>query len=279
MIAAAPARVGRDGRLRLEFERRGSKTVLARSAWAVPLQILVPVALDDPAVVVSILNPTGGVVGGDRLRVEVEVGAGAHACLTTPSATRIYRTAGGLAEQEVVARVGEDGALEWVPDHAIPFAGSAFRQRIRVDLAAGARLFLVDSFAAGRVARGEAWRFARFESALEVRDGAGWLLLDRICLEDPGATVAGLGVAEEHRYVATVVIAGPGADAGLAGALTAAVDGIQGARTGVAILRRGGLLVRCLARSAPDLLRTLEAAWAVSRAALLGVPPPALRRS
>lgn len=277
--AEGPARVGRDGWLRLEFERRGGRTVLARSAWAVPLQILAPVALDDPAAVVSILNPTGGVVGGDRLRVEVSVGAGAHACITTPSATRIYRTAGPAAEQEVSVRVGMDATLEWVPDHAIPFAGSAFRQRIRVDLAAGARIFLVDSFAAGRIARGEAWRFARFQSTLEVHDAAGWLLLDRICLEEPGAGVAGLGVAEEHRYVATVVIAGPGADAGLAGELTASVGGIQGARAGVASLRRGGLLVRCLAQSAPGLLRTLEAVWAVSRAALLGVPPPALRKS
>ena len=54
-------RVGRDGTLRLRFERRGAATVLAGCRFTLPLQVLAPLALDDPAAVVSILNPTGGV--------------------------------------------------------------------------------------------------------------------------------------------------------------------------------------------------------------------------
>ena len=64
--AAAP-RVGRDGALSLRFERRGAATVLARSRFTLPLQVLSPLVLDHAAAVVSILNPTGGLVGGDRL--------------------------------------------------------------------------------------------------------------------------------------------------------------------------------------------------------------------
>jgi len=77
-------RVGRDGALRLDFERRGAATVVADCRFTLPLQVLAPVALDDPAAVVSILNPTGGLVGGDHLAIDVHVGAGAHAVLTTP---------------------------------------------------------------------------------------------------------------------------------------------------------------------------------------------------
>ena len=63
----APDRVGRDGALRLRFERRGAATVATGWRYTLPLQAPAPVALDDPAGGVSILNPTGGLVGGDRL--------------------------------------------------------------------------------------------------------------------------------------------------------------------------------------------------------------------
>src|SRR5207247_544030 len=85
----------RDGALSLALERRGGATVLSRCRYSLPLQVLAPLALDDRAAVVSVLNPTGGLVGGDRLAIDVVVGPAAHACLTTPSATQVYGAGGG----------------------------------------------------------------------------------------------------------------------------------------------------------------------------------------
>lgn len=271
-LLGPPERVGRDGAARLRFERRGAATVLTGCRWRVPLQVLAPVALEDRAAVVSLLNPTGGIVGGDRLTIEVAVGPGAHACLTTPSATKVYRTAGPLAEQRVDLHLGADAALEWVPDHTIPFAGAAFRQSIRATLAPGARLILVDAFAAGRLARGEAWRFARLELELGVRDGRGWLVLDRAVLAG-GGPWDGLGFAEGAGYVATVVIVGALDPAALDPATADA-----GVRVALAPLPRGGVLARVLAADAPGLLGTLAGLWARARAALLGAPPLELRK-
>src|SRR5207247_378519 len=138
--ATTASRVGRDGALALRFERRGDRSVLAGCRWRLPLQVLAPLALDDAAAIVSILNPTGGLVGGDRLVVDVAVGAGAHACLTTPSATKVYRTAVGPAEQAVRLTLAPGARLEWVPDHTIPFAGAALRQRVEAAVPEGAAL-------------------------------------------------------------------------------------------------------------------------------------------
>jgi urease accessory protein len=274
--AVAPARVGRDGSLRLAFERRGTRTVVTGCRWTLPLQVLAPLALEDAAAVVSILNPTGGLVGGDRLAVDVSVGAGAHACLTTPSATKVYRTAAGPAEHAVRLALGPGARLEWVPDHTIPFAGAALRQRVEADVAEGATLILADAFAAGRVARGEVWRFALLDSALSVRDARGWLLHDRLVLRD-GAPGPGLGLAEDRPYVATVAVI---ADAGLA-ALVDDVAALGGAdvEVGAGLLPRRGALVRCLAADAPALTRALDAIWASARRRVLGLPPLALRKS
>jgi urease accessory protein len=270
-------RVGRDGGLRLCFERRGTTTVLAGCRSVLPLQVLAPVALADPAAVVSMLNPTGGVLGGDRLTVDVEVARGAHACLTTPSATRVYRTAGEPAVQHVRLTVGAGAVMEWVPDHTIPSAGASLRQTFEADMAPGATLIAVDAFAAGRVARGEAWRFTRLDSALTVRDAVGLMLHDRfvLCGDECWSRV---GLAEGHAYFATVVLV---ADAGLddvAADLPAALGTIDGMTAAAARLPRRGVMVRCLATGAPALTDGLEAIWALARRRLLDLPPLALRK-
>ena len=268
-------RVGRDGTLRLAFERRGGRTVLAACHCTPPLQVLAPVALDDPAAVVFMLNPSGGVLGGDHLAVDVEVGPGARACLTTPSATRVYRSAGAPAVQTVRAAVAPGAVLEWVPDHTIPSLGSALRQRLTFDLGEAATLVAVDAWAAGRVARGEAWSFARLDSALLVRDAAGVLLHDRFVLEG-GRDWSALGFTDGHPYFASlVVVSDSGLDAFLDGLPAVLPSGVAGA---AARLPRRGALARCLAPTAPALTRALAAMWALARRALCGAPPLDLRK-
>jgi urease accessory protein len=278
-IAGRPAdgspRTGRDGTLRLAFERRGEATVLAACRSTLPLQVLAPVALEGPAAVVALLNPTGGVFGGDRLAVDVAIGAGAHACLTTPSATRIYRTCDAPAVQSVRLALARGAVAEWVPAHTIPSADAAVRQTMDVEVAAGATLFAVDAWAAGRVARGEAWRFRRLDAALTVRDDAGLLLHDRFVL-DGGTDWTALGFAEGRPYFATIAVV---ADAGLDALLAelAAATPIAGACLAAARLPRRAALVRCLAGSAPALTSALTAVWALARRRLLGLPPLDLR--
>jgi len=273
-----PARVGRDGMLALALGRRGAATVLSRWSSALPLQMLAPVALDGPATVVSVLNPTGGLVGGDRLAIDAVVGAAAHGCLTTPSATKVYRTTGAAAEQHVRLHLGAGAIVEWVPDHTIPFAGSAFRQTIDCELEDDATLILMDAFAAGRIARGEAWRFAWLESAVTVRDRRGPILHDRFVLTaEP--RVQGLGFVEGHQYFGSfVVVADSGLDA-FAAAAGRVLRGVDGAVGGVGALPRRGAVVRCLAVSAPALTVALEALWTVARRELLGLPALALRKA
>ena len=282
MIAGAPvdaARVGRDGALRLAFERRGAATALTGCRSTLPLQVLAPVALDDPAAVVSILNPTGGLLGGDRLSIDVDVAAGAHAVLTTPSATRVYRADGAPTVQTIRLRLGPGAVVEWVPDHTIPFAGSALRQSFDVELDETAALVLVDAFSAGRIALGEAWRFALLESAISIRDRCGWLLHDRFVLRGGALAFGGLGFAESHPYFAAIAVIGAFDAARFAAEIQQrAGDDTPGVCLGAAVLPRRGALVRCLARNAPALVDAVERCWNLARAALIARPPLALRK-
>ena len=272
-----PARVGRDGSLSLRFERRGAATVLAGCRFTLPLQVLTPLALDGPALVVSMLNPTGSVLGGDHLRIDARAEPGAHVLLTTPSATRVHRSDGPVAVQEVELAVAAGAVMEWVPDHTIPHAGAAYRQRLRAHLAADATLLVVDAFATGRVARGEQFRFRTLESTLSVTDDAGWLLHDRFVLTgDVGW--AGLGFCEGAPYLATAVVVTPSPVPPVARAVADALSSVPGIRGGVGVLPRRGLLARCLAETAPALGDAVRAVWDAVRATALGEAALDLRK-
>jgi len=261
--------------------------VLTERRYALPLQVLEPMELEASVAALMLLNPTGGVVGGDRLRTEVRLGAGSHACLTTPSATRIYRSAGPPALLTFRATLEAGARLEYVPDHLIPSPGARARQVTEVVLARGATALILDAWSVGRPARGEAWDFAELDLELAVSDADGPILRDRACLGGSRFWDR-LGGAEGHAYVATfaTVAAGTGEGPpaergeweGLAAELTARAASIGGARVGVSTLGRGGVLARVLASSAPALFEATDALWTGSRRWLYALPPLRLRK-
>jgi urease accessory protein len=227
-----------------------------------------------------LLNPTGGVVGGDVLETSVLLQAGSRVCLSTPAATRIYRSTGAPAVQRFSATLGEGAALEYVPDHLIPSPGARLRQRVEVTLAPTSTLIMVDAWAVGRAARGEAWLFHELDSAIVVTDRRGPLLVDRARLagERP---LDGIGGAEGSAYVGTFVAAQPALDAwgDRSQALSDAVARARlDMRFAVMPLGRGGLLARLLCPSAPVLEKAVAALWSFTRRDLLGLDPLCLRK-
>ncbi len=279
--APSPLRTGRDGFLGLAFERRAGRTVLTGRRFTLPLQALEPVDLDGTgAATLLLLNPTGGVLGGDHLETRAELGAGSHVCLSTSSATRVYRSTGPASVQRVIFRVGEGARLEYLPDHVIPSPGARLVQSIDIELGPGASAILCDAWAVGRAARREAWDFHLLDSGIAARDSEGLLFKDRVILHGARGW-GGLGAAEGMAYVATVAGLSPTHPSlnELASSLSTALDGSAlDARAGVAVLARGGIVVRLLAPSAHALQRAIERAWAVCRAGLWGLEPLALRK-
>lgn len=227
-----------------------------------------------------LLNPTGGLLGGDVLDTRVTLGRGCRVCLTTPAATRVYRSAGPRAVQRFAAEVGEGAVLEYLPDHLIPSPGARFEQRLEVTLAPGGIFIGADAWAVGRAARGEAWRFAGLDAALTVRDARGLLLRERSVVSGARGW-DGLGGAEGHAYLATFIAIAPSRDRWdeLARELSVALaERDTGSRLAVTALGRGGVLARLLCPSAPSLEESVHTLWARCRRLLLDLPPLALRK-
>lgn len=277
---SAAERVGRDGALRLGFERRSGRTILTERRFALPFQVLEPIALDGGSVYLMLLNPTGGLVGGDRLRAEIVLNAGSHVCLTTPSATKVYRALGAASVQETTIRIGENAVLEYFPDHVIPFPGSVFHQSLKIDMAPASCALVYDAFAVGRAARSERWLFREFVNRITVGLQGRPVFIDRAELSPARGQLAGLGGAEGFNYIATFGLFAEnfrGFEA-LAEALKKELEEFLSIKSGVSLLSRGGCVVRILAPSAPLLGDAFHCIWSQARRALLGAAPFELRK-
>jgi urease accessory protein len=242
--------------------RHGGRSWLERARACSPLKLLSPRNHGGAAWLFS-ATYGGGLVDGDRIAMRAEVRAGAALLLATQASTKVYRSPRGCA-QALDATVDEGGLLVAWPDPVVCYAGARYRQESRVALAGGASALVVDSFTAGRSARGERWAFASLASRLEVSVGGAPLVRDALLLDpQQGPLLARMGRFDAF---ATIVAVGPRLEA-IAAALLAGAPalGRQAELLVAASPLAGGAIVRIAAIS-------VERAGRAVRALLAGVP-------
>jgi urease accessory protein len=156
-----------------------------------PLRVLRSLYPEGPRVCHQVLvHPPGGIAGGDKLALTLKLGEGSHALLTTPGATRFYRSAGDDAEQTLAAQVAEGARLEWLPLETLLHDGVRARNRLRFGLAPGAEMIGWDALALGLPASKLALETGRFEQRIEVTDSGGlpaWIERGLIDFDAPQA--------------------------------------------------------------------------------------------
>jgi urease accessory protein len=189
----------------LRIAQLGTRSVVTRAFATSPLRLLTPQNHGHAAWVFT-STYGGGLVGGDAVRLAIDVGPGATALLQTQASTKVYRSPLG-ASSRVDATVAEEAQLLVLPDPTVCFAGASYRQDQRVEVARGATLVLLDWMTAGRRGSGERWRFDRYDSRLTVRHEARTVLADAIALgPGEGELAARMGRFE---CVCLLVMIGP----------------------------------------------------------------------
>ena len=167
-----PGGVRVEGAAEIGFARRDGATRLAHLYQRDPLRVLFPdpVADDVPAAV--LVTTSGGLVSGDRLRIEVGVGPGAAAHVTASAAEKIYRSTAATTEIAQTISVDAGGWLEYLPPETILFDGARLRRETTLTLSPGAGFLGGGILVFGRRARGEAFTRGFLHEGWEVhRDG------------------------------------------------------------------------------------------------------------
>lgn len=274
--AAMPANgaaIGWEAKLALGFERRGERTVLATRTHEGPLVVQKALHPEGPGVCQSIVvHPPGGIAGGDRLALDVDVGAGAHAQLTTPGAAKWYRTRSAVARQAVSARVAAGATLEWLPQETIVFDGARATIATTIALATGATFIGWDIVCLGRTESGERFASGRLHQTLElVRDGA-LLWCERTVLEGGSRALQSGAILNGAPVFGTFIASGDFADDVLACCRRVSCDKGEGAVTRLAHV----IVARYRGASAQVARTYLASLWGVLRPAATGraaVPP------
>lgn len=246
-----------------------------------------------------LIHPPGGVVGGDKLRLDAAVETGAAALITTPGAAKFYRAGGGghchsnsgpgdvgdgahcdsdgdpaTARVTNRLRIGAGAALEFLPQEAIAFAGCRVAVDTVVSVAARARFIGWDMLCLGRPAARDWYTAGRFDSRLRIVRDDRPLLVERNRYhagDDVLRAAWGLG----GHTVTGALYALPAGDDALA-ELRARLrfdDGGDGDMRFAATVIGDVLVLRCTAVDAEACRALLIDAWKILRPLVLNRPP------
>ena len=164
--------MGWPGTLSLDYRadhHNGTQRTVAFDRHEGPLRILASLYPEAPTVCHNVLvHPPGGIVGGDSLSIDIKLVANTHALLTTPGATRFYRSAGEAATQTLTAHVAEGARLEWLPLETIAHSGCIGENSLRFDLAPGAEMIGWDVLALGLPASNDAFERGRYTQTISL---------------------------------------------------------------------------------------------------------------
>ncbi|MGO4393755.1 urease accessory protein UreD [Variovorax sp. M-6] len=266
-------------RLDLDYQLEAQRSV-ARFRHDGPLRILQSLYPEGDAVCHNVLvHPPGGLVGGDTLDIRVRAAAGSHGLITTPGASRFYRSDGELALQRSELVVESGARLEWLPLEAICYSGCRAENRLTLRVDPGAELIGWDVTALGLPNAGKPFELGTLQQHIEAP--GVWLERGRIDARDQRLLQSPLGLAG-HRCLASIffVAGSPIARARCEAALEAARSLIEahalGESAGATSPHPGIIVLRTLApvvEPAMHLLRQVWQAWRAELWGLAGQPP------
>lgn len=195
MSNAEATDTGWNARLELRFSVRAAKTRLLAKRQSGPLTLQRPFYPEGEACHCYVLHPPGGVVGGDSLYIEVDAQQDAHCLLTTPGATKFYRSsAHHRSSVNQRLSVGAGAIVEWLPQQNILFAGAHARLSTTIDVSPGGRFLGWEINCLGRPANAEAFEHGSLRSATRVSIDGELRLAEQLHVCGPDALAAATGM-------------------------------------------------------------------------------------
>ena len=265
--------------LQLDYTLEGTRTV-ARHAHNGPLRILQSLYPEGDAVCHNVLaHPPGGLVGGDTLDITATVGPGAHGLVTTPGATRFYRSTGERALQRTHLTLAEGARLEWLPLEALCYNACNAENHLTLNLAPGAECMGWDVTALGLPHAGQPFDTGRFVQHIEAP--GLWLERGVIDAADHRLLESPLGLAGQRCMASLFFVVGTPLERARR---DTALDAARAVMDAHALKASAGatspngqvVVVRALApqvEPAMQLLQQVRAAWRAALWQLCAEPP------
>ena len=210
--------VGKAGKLGalfllLEKNDKVNKTVIKEQFSKVPLFTQRALYLEEslPSMAyIYIISPSGGVLQGDRYRIDIKLAKNAIAHITTQGATRLYRMEKNFATQILNISLDSNCYFEYVPDQIIPYRDSRFYQSVNLNLHDDATLIYSETIVPGRMAMGESFDYDVCYLKTIAKSHSGSLkLVDTALLEPKKNQLKRFGILEEFNMLSNMYLLVP----------------------------------------------------------------------
>jgi urease accessory protein len=280
----ASGAVGKTGFLRLGFERRGDRTILAdlerRAPYMAQRALYPEPALPDLAWV-FVITTSGCVLQGDRLALDVSLAPGARAHVTTQSATKVHSMDANYAVQTQALSLADGAYLEFLPEPLIPHRRARFLSDTRIAIAPTATLLCAEIVQPGRKHHHPDECFGATLLSLAVgaeRPDGRALFTEKLVIDPARRPLRQTGVMGAFDVLGNVVLLAPKDAADRVHARVGAeVDAANGIAFGACHLPNdAGLIYKVLGRETAQVKAKVREFWAIAREEITGtaLPPP-----
>lgn len=241
------------GQLLLQF--KDGRTRIAKLYQEGAAKIRMPRTVTDPLEAI-LINTSGGLTGGDRLKWQVELSENTSAVITTQACERIYRSGGGEARIDTNIKLAEGTSLAWLPQEIIVFDRSALTRRLNIEMEKSAEVLVVEANVFGRLAMGETVELALFHDRWRVRQEGRLVHAEELRLgPEVAEQLHARAVANQALAIATVLMVSEQAERHLD-----AVRTIVGEDGGCSLVDTHGvskLIIRLIASDSYELRKRL----------------------
>jgi urease accessory protein len=270
--ACEPATPSWEGQLALDFANRQGTTILAQHRHKGPLRVLRPFYPEGRALChLAIIHPPGGLVGGDSLHLEATAAEHSGVLLTTPAASKVYRSAGIMARQHTVLHMATGASLEWLPQEQILYDGAQLRQYTHIRLAKDSLFMGWELTVLGRPGCGEDFRHGSWENTLQVDLERQVIFLDIMRLAGGSPALQAAWGLRGCRVVGTCLASDP--DNVLLETWRAGLDAPQADHHWAATRIHQLVVLRYLGTNLRHARSFFAQAWRLARPLMLGRPP------
>ena len=270
--------------LKMEHDPGSQKTVAKEQYSKVPLYTQRVLYLEEslPSMAyMYIMSPSGGILQGDRYRMDITLKNDAFFHLTTQGATRLYRMDKNYATQLVNITVGEGCYFEYIPDQIIPYRNSRFYQNVTLNTHDNSTMVYSEILVPGRVGSGESFEYDICYLKTSAKNQNGDLrFIDIALLEPKKRSIKNFGVLEGFDVVGTVyILTEKKYIRELSDQTNSMIESLPKIYGGATILpNNSGVMVRLLGPFASDVRNVIYEIVRISRRVILNAEFSAIRK-
>jgi len=170
-----------NGSLKISF----SKNEISNLHYTTPLRAFSNDDGNDDIPAAVIVNTSGGLVSGDKHKVNINLKNNCKALIFSQSAEKIYKSVNNIeANISNEIKVGENSWLEWLPQETILFENSRLNRSLKIYLSKSSESLAGEIVVLGRLAKGEFANNVFLKDFISVYKNSKMQWLDIVLFDD-----------------------------------------------------------------------------------------------